>query len=162
MFRGNQRIFFHLSTLVSNQMTAEITVSLKLARGNHEQRIEKQNFNVKLLPPFLLLHETMLKNSEKIFRRSDLPKCSAFPLFFVCKKQLFFIPSLHQQNITFVLTMSLANKYEVEKIDLNVQISVIILASSTRQFHFCFAILCFASLQRGKIRLRRPNCFFFV
>ena len=58
--------------------------------------------------------------------------------------------------------MSLANKYEAEKIDLNVQISVINLASSTRQFHFCFAIVCFATLQRDKIRLRRPNCFFFV
>ena len=91
MFHGNHRIFFHLSTLVSNQMTAEITVSLKLARGNHEQRIKKQNFNVKLLPPYLLLHETMLKNNEKIFRWSDLPKSSAFSLIFLFARNRSFL-----------------------------------------------------------------------
>ena len=95
-------------------MSAEITVRWKLARGNHEQSIKMKI--VKLLPLFLFLHETMLQKNEKCFRKNDLPETSAiYPcIFYVSNKQLLVVPSLHQQSITFVLSMISANKYETK------------------------------------------------
>ena len=162
MFRGNHRTFF----------PSQYSCFKLDDRGNHSQletcrrksRAEYQNesffsFYVILLPPFLVLIEAMFqKKMRKDSEETMYQKLVHFPYFFVGRKQLLVIPSLHQQSITFVLTISLASKYETKKI---IEFKFKYQLACARPFVFSFAIVCFVSLQRGKICLRRHNCFFF-